>query len=116
VGDLTRDTVLPEGVVLSRQLRDWFEAELGPGFRADGHLRKFLSEGAGLTLGDAADHWRETRGVPAGEIGEQFELNRFIREWWKANPDGTRDELREAWLEYRSTPTGARSMPGRNSG
>jgi len=103
-------------VVLSRHLRDWFEAELGTGFRADGHLRKFLAEGAGQTLGDAADHWLATRGMPVGEIGSQFEFNRFTRSWWQANPGGTPNELREAWLEYRSTPAGQRSMPGEDSG
>lgn len=108
---LSRDTVIPEGVVLSRELRNWFVAELGPGFRADRHMRKFLKEGAGKTLGDAADLWTSTRGVPSGGIEPQFELNRFTRQWWRANPDGSREQLLDAWLAYRSTPVEGRIPP-----
>lgn len=103
-GELSRDTVIPDGVVLGRNLREWFETELGQGFRADRHLRSFLRDGAGKTLGDAADHYRATRDAPPAEIEPQFELNRFTRLWWEANPDGTREELVAAWREYRATP------------
>ena len=108
-GELGRDTVIPEGVVLSRHLREWFEAELGPGFRADRHLREFLRDGAGKTLGEAVDHYRSTRDAPPPEIEPQFELNRFTRLWWEANPGGTREELLEAWREYRESPTDRRN-------
>jgi len=110
-GELTRDTVIPDGVVLSRHLRDWFASELGPGFRADRHLRDFLRSGAGRTLGEAADQYRATRDSPPQEIESQFELNRFTRAWWKANPDGSREDLIAAWREYRDTPRELREMP-----
>jgi len=110
-GELTRETLIPEGVVLSRHLRQWFERELGPDFRADRHLRAFLREGAGRTLGEAADHYRATRDAPVGEIQPQFELNRFTRLWWEANPDGTREALLEAWREYRDSPVELRRPP-----
>lgn len=111
-GELTRETVIPEGVVLSRHLREWFENELGTGFRADRHLRDFLRDGAGRTLGEAADHYRATRGLPAGEIEPQFEFNRFTRLWWEANPGGTREELIESWRRYRGSPVESRRPPG----
>ena len=111
-GELTRGTVIPDGVVLSRHLREWFEGELGPGFRADRHLRDFLRNGAGRTLGEAANHYRETRDAPPGEIESQFELNRFTRLWWEANPGGTREELLEAWRLYRESPVESRILPG----
>lgn len=110
-GELTRDTVIPDGVVLSRHLRDWFASELGPGFRADRHLREFLRDGAGRTLGEAADHYRATRDSPPQEVESQFELNRFTRAWWRANPGGTRAQLLEAWRVYRETPVERRLPP-----
>jgi hypothetical protein len=111
-GGLSRKTVIPEGVVLSRHLREWFEAELGPGFRSDRRLREFLRTGAGKTLGDAVDQYLATRDSGPVEIEPQFELNRFTRLWWEANPDGTREELREAWRQYRDTPAELRQPPG----
>jgi hypothetical protein len=103
-GPLSRETVIPEGLILSRNLREWFEGEVGADFRADRRLREFLQEGAGKTLGEAVDHYRATRDQPLSEIESQFELNRFTRRWWKANPGGTRAQLLEAWRLYRETP------------
>lgn len=97
--------------MLSRHLREWFEAELGPGFRSDRHLREFLRGGAGRTLGEAADHYLATRDAPQAEIEPQLELNRFTRAWWAANPHGTREQLLEAWREYRDTPVELRLLP-----
>jgi hypothetical protein len=105
-GPLSRETVIPEGLILSRNLREWFEGEVGADFRADRHLREFLQEGAGKTLGEAVDHYR-----PLSEIESQFELNRFTRRWWKANPGGTRAQLLEAWRLYRETPVERRPPP-----
>ncbi len=111
-GPLSRETVIPDGVVLSRNLREWFEGEVGADFRADRHLREFLHDGAGRTLGEAVDHYRATRDRPPSEIESQFELNRFTRRWWKANPGGTRAQLLEAWRVYRETPVERRLPPG----
>jgi hypothetical protein len=110
-GPLSRETVIPEGLILSRNLREWFEGEVGADFRADRHLREFLQEGAGKTLGEAVDHYRATRDQPLSEIESQFELNRFTRRWWKANPGGTRAQLLEAWRLYRETPVERRPPP-----
>ena len=77
---------------------------LGPSFRFDAAMRAFVADGAGRTLGDAVDHWRLSRNRRDGPIGPQFELNRFTRAWWRANPGGTREQLRAAWLAYRDAP------------
>lgn len=111
-GKLNRQTVIPEGLVLSRHLREWFEAELGPGFRFDRHLREFLRDGAGRNLGDAVDHYRATRDAEPGEIEPQFELNRFTRLWWQENPRGTREDLERAWRSYRDAPAESRRISG----
>lgn len=104
----TRATVIPAGVVLSRELRDWFVAEIGPQFHADQYMRDFLRNEAGRTLGDAVAHWYVTRDAPRPEIGAQFELNRFTRDWRAANPGGSREELLAAWAKYRATPADLR--------
>ena len=105
---MSRATVIPDGLVLSRELRDWFVAEVGPGFRANEVLRRFLAEEAGRTLGDALDCFEATRHAPSAAIGAQFEYNAFVRAWWERHPDGTADELRSAWTRWRATPVDER--------
>lgn len=108
---LTPATVIPPNVVLSRELRDWFAEQIGPQFHSDHHMRDFMRNGAGRTLGEAVDHWYATRGAPRPEIASQFELNRFTRQWRAANPGGSRDELLAAWAQYRATPADQRDAP-----
>ncbi|MFF5975109.1 DUF6434 domain-containing protein [Streptomyces sp. NPDC012769] len=100
------DTVIPEGQRCSQVLRAWFRAELGPVFHFDTYMRAYIAENAGRTLRDAARHWRETRDEAARpqEIGAQFELNRFLRDWHTAHPDGSRAEALSAWHGHRSRP------------
>ncbi|MFF2567530.1 DUF6434 domain-containing protein [Streptomyces sp. NPDC058084] len=99
-------TVIPEGQRCSQVLRAWFQAELGPSFHFDAYMRAYIAENAGRTLADAARHWRETRDEAARpqEIGAQFELNRFLRDWHAAHPKGTRTEALTAWRAHRSRP------------
>lgn len=111
-GPLTRETVIPQGQRSSQLLRAFFEAEIGPGFRFAAKMRAFVSERAGATLGAAVEHWHADDGDGGGaerHIGQQFELNRFTRQWHLDHPDGTREEMRAAWQNYRSLPHDARS-------
>jgi len=105
---LSASTVLPIGQRCTQQLREWFTAEIGPAFRFDGPMREFVGGAAGRTLGDAVDHWHGTRSRPRGEIGEQFELNRFVRAWHLQHPDGARADALAAWRAHRALPVDAR--------
>ncbi len=71
-------------------------------------MRQFIGTGQGRTLAQALDHWRATRRRVCGEIGSQFELNRFMRDWYAAHPGGDRKEALSAWGDHRS-----RSIEGR---
>jgi hypothetical protein len=104
-GPLTATTVIPPGVVLSQALRDWFTEQVGPSFRFNESLRQFLANGSGRTLGEARDHYVATRGLPTTDIAPQFEYNRFVRAWRADHPDGSGEQMRQAWWEHRSTPT-----------
>lgn len=107
-GPITRSTVIPEGQTASQQLRPFFVAEIGSGFRYDWHMRTFLTENAGATLGDAVDHWHATRDVPTPETPEQLEFVRFTKRWHETNPGGTAAECRAAWKVHRSLPVDER--------
>ena len=110
-GPVTSATVIPPGQRCSQLLRAFFRSEIGPSFRFDGPMREFVSTANGAaTLGDAVEHWRRTRHQQR-EIGRQFELNRFTRQWHREHPGGSAEQLRAAWLAYRSQPTDARPRP-----
>ena len=108
-GPLTRESVIPRGQRCTEHLRRFLVAEVGPGFRFDAAMRRFVAEGAGRTLGEAVDHWHATRSEPRGEIAPQFELNRFIRDWHRAHPDGRRSDALAAWRAHRALPVDGRS-------
>ncbi|MEE6280692.1 DUF6434 domain-containing protein [Georgenia sp. MJ170] len=106
-------TVLPPGQRCSQVLRRFFAAEVGPAFRFDEHMRDFIAHGAGRTLAEAVDHWHRTRGAAIGPIGEQFEYNRFTRQWFAGTPDGSRQECMAAWQVHRALPVDRRPpVPG----
>ena len=107
----SRDTPMSDGVVLSRALRDWFIGEVGPTFRANAALRRFLANGSGHTLGEALACYLGTDPLSAPPIGSQFEYNAFVRSWWARHPGGTVDDLRSAWAVWRATPVDERRDP-----
>ncbi|PPK97449.1 hypothetical protein CLV92_104270 [Kineococcus xinjiangensis] len=99
---LTPDTVLPPGQRCTQQLRAWFREQVGPGFRFDEPMRTVVA--AGCTLGEALEHWHATRERPPADIGEQFELNRFLRRWRSEHPGRSHREALTAWAAHRARP------------
>lgn len=99
-------TVIPEGQRCSQVLREYFRREIGRSFHFDAAMRAFVADGAGRTLADAVAHWHVTRQAAAQpqEIGSQFELNRFLRDWHAGHPAGSRAEALAAWRAHRDRP------------
>ncbi|WP_454086170.1 DUF6434 domain-containing protein [Georgenia sp. Marseille-Q6866] len=106
------ETVIPPGQRCSQVLRAYFIDAVGPGFHFDEHMRHFVAHGEGRALGEAVEHWYRTRDEPPGEIGRQFEYNRFTREWFAANPGGTREQCQEAWWRHRTSAVDRRGPGG----
>jgi hypothetical protein len=102
-GPLTASTRIPKGQRSTEALRAFFEAEIGPSFTFNGHMRAFLLAG-GATLGDAIEHWHRTTGSPLPVQSESLEYNQFTRAWHAAHPNGTATECREAWAAHRALP------------
>jgi hypothetical protein len=109
---LSDDSTIPAGVILDRRVRDWFVTRLGPQFHSDHHLRTFLRENPGATLGDAAAYWQATRAAPREPIAAQFEYNRFVRRWRADHPGASHDDLVQAWHEHRAKPADERHSDG----
>ena len=58
--------------------------------------------------GRPVEHWHATRSVGRPEIGGQFELNRFLRDWHRRHPGGSPVDARAAWRLHRRQPVDAR--------
>lgn len=111
-GPLTTNTVIPLGQKSTTVLRQFFLRELGNHFTFDGHMRQFLANSDGATLGDAIDHWHATRGTELPPQSKSLEFNAFTKEWHRVHPDGSAADCRAAWGRYRSLPSDERPSIG----
>ena len=99
------DTSLDGPVRLTRELRDWMNAEAGTNIRANQRLRDYLASSAlGRTLGGALEAWRDGVARPETAIAPQFEYNAFVRQWRSENPGASHAEVVAAWKVYRDSP------------
>lgn len=112
---LSEGTLVPRGQRCSQILRAWFREQVGGTFRFDAEMRDFFTGTDGTqTLGDALEHWHQTRDTGTTHIDAQFEYNLFTRAWSSEHPQGTRAELLSAWWQYRRTPVDERGRDSRS--
>ncbi|GAA2177737.1 DUF6434 domain-containing protein [Leucobacter tardus] len=108
-GPLAASTVIPRGQRCSQVVRAWFVEQVGQPFGFDGEMRAFFAKTDGTqTLQDALDCYYATRGQGQKAIDPQFEYNRFTRAWHEEHPDSSREELLDAWRDYRCCPVDER--------
>jgi SAP domain-containing new25/Domain of unknown function (DUF6434) len=108
-GPLTLETVIPPGQRATQVLREFFQREVGSGFRFTGPIRTFIAESQGdRTLGEAIALYQSGRGQKTEVIASQFELNRFTRTFHEQHAGATAKEVRAAWIRYRSLPVDQR--------
>ncbi len=106
---LVASTVIPVGQRCSQAVRAWFVEQVGQSFGFDGEMRGFFARTDGTqTLQDALDFYHATRDQGRKGIDPQFEYNRFTRTWHEAHPDSSREELLDAWRDYRRRPVDER--------
>ena len=98
----TRETLIGSGWRCTPELRAFFEAEVGQGFRFNGVVRDFIHNRVGATLGEAIAAYQARKGVKTA-IAPQFEYNRFSRAYFATNPTATKAEVVAAWMEKRNS-------------
>lgn len=101
---LTASTVIEDGWRMSQALRGYFESVHGPGFKFNGAMRDFIGNGAGRTLAEASQRYRESLTEPTETIGRQFEYNRHVRAFYATNPGATRALAIASWWAKRGQP------------
>lgn len=104
-GTLSASTVIPKGQRCSQIVRAWFIDQVVSSFGFDSQMREFFANTDGIqTLQDALNHYLDTREQGQKSIDSQFEYNRFTRDWHAEHPESSREELVEAWHDYRNRP------------
>jgi len=95
--------------------RRFFVEEVGRSFHFNTYLRKFTDRnhliGKNLTYGDLVDGWlveEKHKADPSYQstIGEQFEYNRFIRDFFLYEKGKTRADAIKAWKIVKTAPGG----------
>ncbi len=98
------NSVIGDGWRCTKELRTFFVERIGPGFRFNAVMRRFIHEQPGRTLAEAINAYHKGHsGAQNADIGAQFEYNRFTRDYWLKHPDSTRDDVIAAWYEFRNT-------------
>lgn len=91
----TRETIIEANWRCSQSLRAFFQVEIGSHFHFDQVMRDFIQNGAGKSLQEAINAWQQPR--PTTTIAPQFEYNRYVRAFFAAKPNATREEAIRAW-------------------
>ena len=91
------DTVIGPGWRCTQELRAFFVAHVGKGFRFNRALRTFISTSHGSKLRDALAHYKESLLSHEEPIEGQFEYNRHMREFHAENPGATHADAVESW-------------------
>jgi hypothetical protein len=107
-GPLSADTVIPAGYRNTETVRAWFRSAVGKEFRFNVPFMNWMRENTGVkTFGEAVDAWREIRKRLKTEklpIADQFEYNRYTRDFFADNPGRSRHEAVRCWNHKKSRP------------
>ena len=98
--ELTPETVITDSYRSSQNVRRFFKAQLGAGFRFNIAFMDWMRNNAGKTLADACAAYREIRQAeketPAS-IPEHNQFNRYTRDFLDDNPNLSMSDVRRVW-------------------
>ncbi|MEM9465766.1 MAG: DUF6434 domain-containing protein [Actinomycetota bacterium] len=102
---ITRSTIITDSYRNGPNVRRFFEAEIGPRFSFSIEFMAWMKTNVGHTMGDAVDEWLaiearrragERAAIPAGN-----QFNRYVRDFFDANPDRSMADARACWAAKR---------------
>ena len=93
-------TVIEPGWPLSKDLRDFFVAQVGASFRFNQALRDLFKNPQGETLADAVAIYARTQGQKQA-IGAQFQFNQHMRDFFTKHPGASHQQALQAWHAMR---------------
>lgn len=107
VMEMTEDTPIETDIVCSETHRAFFVRVIGKGFTFNVEFQRWLRSNPGKSYGDAVNVYHriiaERKGKRA-EIDEQFEYNRYIRDFFADNEGRTLADAIRCWNRKKKLP------------
>lgn len=101
--EITLDSNLGENFKCSEDKREFFEKEIGKGFKFKVKFQKWLKSNPNKTYKDAIDAYHELQNSKEKtRIDKQFQYNQYIRDFFKDNNDKTLKDAIKCWNYKKS--------------
>ena len=101
--EITLDSKLEENFKCSEDKREFFEKEIGKGFRFKVKFQKWLKENPDKTYEDAINAYHELQNSKEKtKIDKQFQYNQYIRDFFEDNEDETLKDAIKCWNYKKS--------------
>ena len=101
--EITLDSLLGENFKCSEDKREFFENEIGKGFKFKVKFQKWLKEHPDKTYRDAINAYHELQNSKEKtKIDKQFQYNQYIRDFFEDNEDKTLNDAIKCWNYKKS--------------
>ena len=103
---LTPETVITDNYRNSQNVRRFFKAQVGDGFKFTIGFMDWIRQHHGATLADAVAEYRRMKAAgDKAPIREHNQFNQYTVDFLKDNPGAGMDEVRRVWALKRALPT-----------
>ena len=103
VNEIKLDSKLGENFKCSEDKREFFEKEIGKGFKFKVKFQKWLKSNPDKTYQDAIDAYYEIQNSKEKtDIGKQFQYNQYIRDFFEDNDGKSLDDAIKCWKYKKS--------------
>lgn len=101
--EITLDSKLGKNFKCSEDKREFFEKEIGKGFKFKVKFQKWLKANPEKTYREAVEAYFELQNSgQRTEIGKQFQYNQYIRDFFENNKDRSLDDAIKCWNYKKS--------------
>ena len=101
--EITLDSILGENFKCSEDKREFFEKEIGKGFKFKVKFQKWLKTNPDKTYQDAINAYHELQNSnEKTKIDKQFQYNQYIRDFFDDNDDKTLNDAIKCWKYKKS--------------
>ena len=101
--EITLDSILGENFKCREDKREFFEKEIGEGFKFKVKFQKWLKTNPDKTYQDAINAYHELQNSnEKTKIDKQFQYNQYIRDFFDDNDDKTLNDAIKCWKYKKS--------------
>lgn len=105
IDEITLDTIIEESFICSEKHRAFYKKQIGNSFSFNVAFQKWLKSNAGKTYQDSVDAYYqilEDKKKNKTTIGQQFEYNTYIRDFFNDNKDKSLEQAIKCWKYKKS--------------